>query len=67
LRIDSERCQGHARCIALAPDLFELDPLGNAQVTGGGIIAPGREAKARLAQASCPETAIEISEEGHSP
>ena len=30
--VDQERCQGHARCHALAPELFALDELGNAML-----------------------------------
>ena len=28
VRIDAEKCQGHARYHALAPELFELDEFG---------------------------------------
>jgi ferredoxin len=63
VRVDRERCQGHARCHALAPELFELDELGNARELGDGTVAPGLEAKARLAQANCPELAIDVIEE----
>ena len=37
LRIDSRLCQGHARCAALAPELFDLDE------NGFGIVRPGCE------------------------
>ena len=63
VRVDRERCQGHARCFALAPELFELDEWGNAHERGDGIVAPALEAKARLAQSNCPEFAIDIIEE----
>jgi len=63
LRIDGQRCQGHARCYALAPDLFALDELGNAHVVGDGTVPPGLEEKAWLAKANCPELAIDCSEE----
>lgn len=58
--IDPEVCQGHLRCYAIAPDLFEIDELGHA-------ISPDVEfedgpdlERARLAVASCPEHAIRI-------
>ncbi len=60
VRVDRERCQGHARCFALAPELFELDQWGNGRERGGGIVPEPLEAKARLAQANCPELAVEI-------
>ncbi len=62
VRVDRERCQGHARCFALAPELFELDELGNARERGTGVVAAELEDKARLAQANCPELAIDIIE-----
>ena len=62
VRVDAERCQGHSRCCALAPELFEADELGNAKVKGDGVVAPGLEAKARLAVANCPEHAVRLAE-----
>ena len=62
VRVDRERCQGHARCFALAPELFELDRWGNARELGDGAVAATLEAKARLAQANCPELAIDVIE-----
>jgi ferredoxin len=62
LRIESELCQGHNRCCAVAPELFEADDLGNARVKGDGSVPPGLEAKARLAMANCPEHAIRATE-----
>ena len=63
VRIDSERCQGHNRCCAVAPELFEADDMGNARVKGDGSVAPALEAKAKLAMANCPEHAIRMSKE----
>lgn len=63
LRVDADKCQGHNRCKALAPELIVLDRFGNAQPAGDGIVPPGFEEKARLAKANCPEFAIDIIEE----
>ena len=63
VRVDPERCEGHSRCHALAPELFELDDFGNATAAGDGIVPPGQEDKARLAVANCPEYAVEILED----
>jgi len=63
VRVDRERCQGHARCFALAPELFALDEFGNGRERGDGSVAAALEDKARLAQANCPELAIEVTEE----
>ncbi|HEX2651506.1 MAG TPA: ferredoxin [Burkholderiales bacterium] len=61
VRVDAGRCQGHNRCCALAPELFEADELGNAKVKGEGKVSPELETKARLAVANCPEHAVRIS------
>jgi ferredoxin len=63
VHVDGDRCQGHNRCYALAPDLFDVDDLGFATELGHGVVAPEHEEQARLAAANCPEHAIEISED----
>ena len=59
VRVDEAKCQGHARCFALAPELFSVDDYGQSSVVGDGTVPAGLEAKARLAIANCPEFAIE--------
>jgi ferredoxin len=63
IRVDQEKCQGHARCKSLAPELFDLDEFGNAHEIGDGTVPKGLEDKAWLAQSNCPEIAIEIIED----
>lgn len=63
IRVDSDKCQGHNRCYALAPDLFDVDDLGYAKEIGDGSVAPAQEDQARLAAANCPELAITITED----
>jgi ferredoxin len=58
IALDAEKCQGHARCYALAPQLFEIDEYGQSSVVGDGVISPGDEERAALAIANCPELAI---------
>lgn len=60
--IDPERCQGHGRCYDLAPDLFGEDEDGYGVVRGDGRVPPGSEDDARLAEANCPEAAVELAE-----
>jgi len=60
VHIDRDRCQGHNRCFALAPELFEVDEYGYAKEIGDGFVPPGLEGKARLAVANCPEHAVTI-------
>ena len=58
--IAAERCQGHNRCCLVAPELFEADDEGNAQVRGDGVVPATLEPKARLAVANCPEHAVRL-------
>jgi ferredoxin len=62
VHVDPARCQGHNRCYAIAPELFEVDDEGNASELNDGVVPEALEEKARLAVANCPEYAISISE-----
>jgi ferredoxin len=61
--VQSDRCQGHNRCYAIAPELFEIDELGNSKARGDGAVAAALEDKARLAVKNCPEHAIRLTQE----
>jgi ferredoxin len=63
VRVDQKCCQGHSRCFALAPELFDIDDYGLSSVRGDGVVAPEHEAAARLAVSNCPEGAVTIVEE----
>ena len=63
VRVDPDACQGHNRCYALAPELFDVDDLGYAHERDGGQVPEGLEEKARLAAANCPEYAITVEED----
>jgi ferredoxin len=58
--VDAEKCQGHNRCYALAPELFDVDDFGQAVVIGDGTVTPELEERARLAVSNCPEYAISL-------
>lgn len=60
--IDDEKCQGHGRCYALAPTVFEPDDIGQGKVLGDGTVPEGEQDQARLAAANCPELAITVEE-----
>jgi ferredoxin len=62
VRVNRQRCQGHARCAALAPELFEADEFGEAHEIGDGRVSADLHDKAYLAKANCPEYAIDIEE-----
>ncbi|HEU0159753.1 MAG TPA: ferredoxin, partial [Hyphomicrobiaceae bacterium] len=54
VRVNRDKCQGHNRCKAIAPELFELDEFGNARAAGDGRVPTGLEEKAYLAKSNCP-------------
>ncbi len=60
VHVDPAKCQGHNRCYALAPELFDVDDYGNACERNDGVVPEGLEEKARTAAANCPEFAISI-------
>lgn len=62
LVVDLKRCQGHARCYALAPETFAIDEQGY------GYVIEGREgsfdeANVQKAIKNCPERAIVLIDE----
>ena len=61
--LDQERCQGHNRCYALAPEIFDVDDYGVAVLLHEGEVPIGLEDKARLAIANCPEFAISLADD----
>ena len=60
--VNSELCQGHNRCYALAPELFDVDEYGNAVVLGDGRCRPSSRTRRGSAFGNCPEYAISIVE-----
>jgi ferredoxin len=63
VHVDQEKCQGHNRCVALAPSLFEIDDYGTASAIDVGLVPPELEADAALAVDNCPEFAISITDD----
>lgn len=61
VRVDVDKCTGHARCAAYAPDVFVLDELGY-NVTPFTDVAPEHEENARMGVLACPEQALTIEE-----
>ena len=62
IRVDRDKCEGHSRCYALAPELVDVDDLGNAFELNDGIVPVGLGERAQLIVDNCPEYAIEIVE-----
>ena len=62
IHLEADKCQGHNRCYALAPELFDVDDFGQSVLLVEGDIPAELVEKARLAAANCPEFAIKILE-----
>jgi ferredoxin len=61
--LDADRCTGHGRCYALAPDVFDADDDGHCIVRVEGDVPSELADKARTAVANCPELALSISDD----
>ncbi len=61
IKVEPGKCQGHARCTTLAPDIFELDDDGYIAISEAEI-SPDQEAIARRAVRACPERALNLEE-----
>jgi len=60
--VNHELCQGHARCYALAPELFELDDDG--YIRPGDIDIPQvHQTLALRAVRACPECALALADD----
>ncbi len=58
--VDTDLCQGHARCWQICPEVFALDDEGHASVAVDAVPA-GHEETVRQAVRNCPERAISVS------
>ena len=58
--LDSDKCQGHGRCYALAADLFDADDEGYAVLQVSGELTDDQLTRAQLAADNCPEYAITV-------
>lgn len=63
LKVNSEACQGHNRCMVLAPELIEADDEGYAVILGDGTVPENLHGKARLAVDNCPEFALSLEDD----
>lgn len=61
IKVREGACQGHARCAALAPDIFRLDDVGFI-LPDDIEVPPEQEAIARRGARACPERALIIEE-----
>ncbi|MET7773442.1 ferredoxin [Nocardia sp. NPDC005366] len=59
LSIDTTKCSGHARCFAVAPEVFDLDDDGFALPIDREVSEP-LDGDVAAGIAACPERAISI-------
>ena len=62
ITIERSNCVGHARCAAIAPDLFLLDAEGYIAIDGFDV-PEGQEALAQRGARACPERVIKVVED----
>jgi len=60
--VDSNRCTGHARCHAVAPDVFTLDDEGFRDIGEFRQVPSGQADIAERGVLTCPELALSIGE-----
>jgi ferredoxin len=61
--VDPAKCQGHARCLAFAPEIFDFDDEGYSFVPEAQRDRAELSEDLRLAVANCPERAILLKED----
>ncbi len=62
--VDIARCQGHARCEDICPEVFATDAVEGKCVIADPQVPPGLEDKVRLAVRNCPEGALRVAGDG---
>jgi ferredoxin len=63
VRIDADRCEGHAVCASLVPDVFEIPEEGAGAHVATEVVNPALEGAVRRAVSGCPERAIVVDED----
>lgn len=63
IAVDGDRCQGHARCLAFAPDVFDFDDEGYAFVPDDKRSYETLPNDVMQAIGNCPERAIAVNED----
>ena len=61
VRVDQQLCEGHARCVQVAPEIFEQDEQGYSWTSDADVPLEFQEA-VRRAERNCPEGAITTTE-----
>lgn len=61
IEADWDACEANGMCVAMAPDVFELDDDDNLQIEDETVTAENRE-RVQRAVAACPKSALKIVE-----
>jgi ferredoxin len=62
VRLEKDKCVGHAQCYAVNPDLFPLDDSGYSTLEAHDVQSGDQEAT-RDGVAACPEMALVLEED----
>jgi ferredoxin len=60
--LDTERCTGHGRCYAIAPEVYDADDEGHCLLRFTDEVPADLADRARTAAANCPEQALTVEE-----
>jgi len=63
VQVDLARCQGHARCEDICPEVFATDAVEGKCVIANEIVPDALLDKVKLAVRNCPESALRLSKE----
>lgn len=64
ITVHGDRCTGHGRCYALAPDFLDYDDEGYVTIRDQIVDVPADQvAAARNAAKTCPEQALDLLED----
>lgn len=58
--VDPDKCQGHARCHAICPELFEIDAIDQKSRVKLDAVPRELEARSIRAMSECPEGAVSL-------
>jgi ferredoxin len=64
VNVDPQRCRGHARCVALAPEAFHFLDLEDRAEADQDAVNRADVALVLEAEQECPERAISVEREG---
>jgi ferredoxin len=62
VRLERDKCAGHAQCYAVDPDIFPIDDDGYC-IMAEHTVAPDDEKATREGVAACPELALVIDDD----